>query len=246
MSALEFCIRNSLLLSSSALLAPLLYFIHQDYRSFLELGPGGTPSTFLGYLHVTFLRVFALRNPLIPAPIPDSLSPKTGFFSQGIPERVGARPEVRGIAPHRQVTQKGGLINFASLSKAIQSLATTHPNHLKLDKSCFEKHSIGLFSINPINRTCSGEVYHAHPSDGSLHLTLHLTDARIVIERGWGERHPLARGGWCECYVPLGFVIIYAPREEDERHVVMEIIHAAVWWVSGQALDERRPNLMYS
>lgn len=52
------------------------------------------------------------------------------------------------------------------------------------------------------------------------------------------ERHPLARGGWCTRFVPVGFLMIYAPRTEEEVSVVMEIILAAIGWVSGERLDE--------
>src|SRR5579862_5308127 len=67
---------NPILISALTLLAPLFYFVYQDYASFLNLGPGGTPSTFLGYLRITFLRLFALRNPYTPAPIPEVLRPQ--------------------------------------------------------------------------------------------------------------------------------------------------------------------------
>ena len=66
-----------------------------------------------------------------------------------------------------------------------------------------------------------------------MHLTLHPADAKAVLESGWGERHPLARGGWCRRFVPKEFVLVYAPREEGEVEVVMEIVAASVWWVSG-------------
>lgn len=52
------------------------------------------------------------------------------------------------------------------------------------------------------------------------------------------ERHPLARGGWCTRFVPVGFLMIYAPRTEEEISVVMEIILAGIGWVSGERLDE--------
>ncbi|OOG00958.1 hypothetical protein ASPCADRAFT_125961 [Aspergillus carbonarius ITEM 5010] len=88
-------------------------------------------------------------------------------------------------------------------------------------------------------RTCNGEVCHAHPSDGSLHLTLHPADVKLVIERGWGQRHPLTRESWWWCYlrtVPTGFVMVYAPRNREELETVLEIIRAAAWWVSGEEL----------
>lgn len=74
---------------------------------------------------------------------------------------------------------------------------------------------------------------HAHPSDGSLHMTLHPADAKTVLEAGWGERHPLARGGWCRRFVPKEFVLVYAPRDEAEIETVVKIVSAAVWWVAG-------------
>lgn len=52
------------------------------------------------------------------------------------------------------------------------------------------------------------------------------------------ERHPLARGGWCTRFVPVGFLMIYAPRTEEEVDVVMNIIFAGIGWVSGEPLNE--------
>jgi hypothetical protein len=87
--------------------------------------------------------------------------------------------------------------------------------------------------MNPAKRTCSGEICHAHPSDGSMHLTLHPADAKIVLETGWGERHPIARGGFFERFVPSNFLMIYAPKSDDELDAVLTIIKAATWFVSG-------------
>jgi len=86
-----------------------------------------------------------------------------------------------------------------------------------------------------VNRTrhCSGEVCHAHPSDGSMHLTLHPADAALVLSQAWGERHPLSNGGWLARFVPPGFVMVYAPRNEEDIETVMRIVAAAVWWVGG-------------
>ena len=92
---------------------------------------------------------------------------------------------------------------------------------------------MGLFSLAPANKTCKGEIVHAHPSDGSMHLTLHPADAKVMIEAGWGERHPLAKGGWCDRFVPVGFVIVYAPKDKDDLEMVMKIVEASWRWVSG-------------
>jgi hypothetical protein len=209
-----------------------------DYQSFMALGPGGTPKNILGYCKIKALGIFALRNPYQP---PSSKESKQGLLTH-LPGRKGARPSVAGIAPHRQSNQKSSQEMHAKLTKAIHSMATSNP-HLFEGTSCFEKHGTGLFTKNSKRKTCGGEICHAHASDGSLHLTLHPADIKSMLEGGWGERHPLARGGWFERFVPEGFVMIYAPRNDDELAVVLKIIHAATWFVEGggmvKASDDR-------
>jgi len=78
-----------------------------------------------------------------------------------------------------------------------------------------------------------------------MHVTLHPADAKLVIEKGWAQRHPLARGGWLSRFVPEGFMMVYAPRNEEEVEVVMRIVRAAAWWVGGKScVDEMgRPKM---
>lgn len=68
-------------------------------------------------------------------------------------------------------------------------------------------------------------------------MNLHPDDARVVLEKGWGERHPLARGGWMIAYVPQEFVMVYAPRDRTELDVVCRIVEAAAFWVTGKGFD---------
>lgn len=209
----------------------LALYIHTDYHHFLSLGPGGTPSTPLGYLKIKLLSLISLRNPYRPLPIPPHFRPQTGYLTpSSIPLRPGSqRPLVLGIAPQRQKTQRSSPGVYAELVRRMRGLASDKRNQLIERTSCFEKHSQGLFATVPITRTCGGEVCHAHPSDGSLHLTLHPADAKVLLEMGWGERHPLAKGGWFRRFVPREFVLVYAPRTEGEVKVVMEVVAAAVW-----------------
>jgi hypothetical protein len=234
-------------LSPQSLLSSILFFlaitisthlIHRDYAEFKSLGPGGTPSTVPGYLRIKFLGLFALKNPYLPSAMPTW--PNRPAYLTKLPKRLGSRPKVRGIAPHRQSDQKASPQIFQALRESILSLATQHPQKLRHGTSCLEKHGPGLFAHPPINRSrhCNGEVCHAHPSDGSIHLTLHPADAAIVLQQAWGERHPLSSGGWLARFVPPGFVMVYAPRNEDEVEVVVGIVKAAVWWVGGTDLEE--------
>ncbi|KAE8452409.1 hypothetical protein EG329_001110 [Mollisiaceae sp. DMI_Dod_QoI] len=218
-------------------LAPLPWIIHNDYQNFINLGPGGTPSTFLGYLKIAFLRMFALSDPYTPAKISEKLYPVIGYYQRShswLPERSGPRPKIAGIAPQRQIDQPGCPEMYQNLRKSLENLAGKQPDLFKTARSCFEKKGLALFAQSPINETCRGEICHVHDSDRSMHMNLHPDDAKIVLEKGWGERHPLARGGWMKQYVPREFLMIYAPRTRSELEVVFRIIEAAGFWVSGE------------
>jgi len=214
------------------LLIPAFRYFYFDYQKYLALGPGGTPATVTGYCRIKILSLFALPDPYQPPKIPIYMTQKEGRLSV-LPRRQGPRPGTLGIAPHRQINQTSSPEIFALLVRALRTIAGEN-QHLEEGTSCFEKHGTGLFSSRPLRRTCGGEICHAHPSDGSLHLTLHPADAKVMLEAGLGERHPLARGGWLERFVPGGFVMVYAPRDEEELDVVLELVRAAAWWVDGK------------
>jgi hypothetical protein len=74
------------------------------------------------------------------------------------------------------------------------------------------------------------EFAHLHPpQDGSLHLVLPPTEVDDVIANGWAERHPLAgRFG-----LPENVVMVCGPRDEDELHVVQELVSASHTFAGG-------------
>ena len=217
-------------------------YLRLEFRAFKALGPGGTPQTLWGFIKVTALSFVRVSNPY-------EIGHREGrpTFQQAhlrrLPTRHGPRPVTRGIAPHRQVTQKGTDESYAMLVAAIDRLEDSSED-LRVATSCFEKHSSGLFVNDPVKETCAGEACHTHPSDGgSMHLTLHPSDVKVVLDAGWGERHPLAHGGWFERFVPEGFVLIYAPRDAAELRTVMEIVGAAISHVSEASLDKEEGEL---
>lgn len=221
-------------------LGSILWIIHNDYENFILLGPGGTPATFLGYLTITYLRMFALSDTYSPAVFPDQVYPTIGYYQRAqlwLPSRHGPRPKIAGIAPHRQINQPGCSEMYHILRASLQDIAFRHPESYRIGQSCFEKKGLALFAQNPINATCRGEICHVHHSDRSMHMNLHPDDAKVVLEKGWGERHPLARGGWMKAYVPREFVMVYAPRDQTELGVVCRIIEAAGYWVSGEDFE---------
>ena len=237
---------------AAILLLRLCSIVYDDYHAFLALGPGGTPSTFPGYLRVSCLRLFALKNPLVPPPLIAKIQPALGYLLR-LPHRCGPRPTVAGIAPQRQTDQKPEIHLHQAMRRALNSLADSHPSIISKGNSCFEKHGLALFlsedrephapniGSTHLNETCqkTGEFCHLHGTDTSMHLTLHPQDAALVISHGWGERHPLAgRNIFGKVLLPAGFVMVYAPNEEYQIGVLMEIVRAGGWWVGGIGLGE--------
>jgi hypothetical protein len=195
-------------------IAPVLLLVRNDYNNFLNLGPGGTPATFQGYARIAWLRLWALRDPLSP-PRPDRTKlPKTGILSRDpLPYRPGPRPIVAGIAPQRQLDQHGSIVCYKALRRTLENLSASKPEKFGVARSCFEKHGLGLFALHPVNKSCQGEICHVHHSDHSMHMNLHPDDIKEILEKGWGQRHPLAWKGWFGAMpVPEDFVMVYSPR----------------------------------
>jgi hypothetical protein len=86
-------------------------------------------------------------------------------------------------------------------------------------------------NINPDAKNIFYEVVHVHPEDYSMHAYLSPRDARLVVERGWGLRFPVA---WI---APPSWVMVYAPRNLDELGTVIEIIRAACCYAVGTELE---------
>lgn len=195
---------------------PLVLLVRNDYVNFLLLGPGGTPATFAGYVRLTWYRLFALRDvfrPPTPPPDRSALSPPAGILS-ALPYRPGPRPLVAGLAPQRQLNQRADPSCYAALTRAMERLTRARPDALCTATSCIEKHGFGLFARHPVNVWGQGEICHIHEAEKSMHMSLHPDDIKEVLEKGWGQRHPLAFTGWGPIKAPLPstFVMIYAPR----------------------------------
>lgn len=80
------------------------------------------------------------------------------------------------------------------------------------------------------------EFFHVHAAaEGSAHAILSATDASLAIERGWAERHGLAGRG---LGFPLTYLMIFAPRNNDEVKTVITIAKAAARYaLEGKAIN---------
>lgn len=94
--------------------------------------------------------------------------------------------------------------------------------------SVLERRGDAIFldpSILPpkISSTRQGEMAHIHETDLSAHVALSLADARVVVGKGWGERHQLSGN-----VIPLGYTLLYVPRTVEEVSVFVSIMQAGV------------------
>jgi hypothetical protein len=90
-------------------------------------------------------------------------------------------------------------------------------------------------------------------------MNLHPDDIKEVLEKGWGQRHPMAWKGWVRSPVPDTFTMIYAPRgklcrrrtgsqphcllalrltpwpqDENDIGIICRIIEAAIWYTASE------------
>ncbi|KAJ9155892.1 hypothetical protein NKR19_g4295 [Coniochaeta hoffmannii] len=224
------------LLECLIITVPVLLLVRNDYHNFLNLGPGGTPATPAGYARLTWYRIFALRDPFSPPPRDPTQLPSAGILD-GLPYRPGPRPTVAGLAPQRQLDQFGSRQMHEKLKATLQELTARNPKKFSTATSCLEKHGFALFARHPLNVCGNGEVCHLHTSDKSMHLNLHPDDIKEILAKGWGQRHPMAWTGWVYTPVPSTFVMVYAPRDENDLRIACKIIEAAIWYTASEKAD---------
>jgi hypothetical protein len=127
-----------------------------------------------------------------------------------------------------------------------------NPKLLQQRLSCFEKHHYALFlhpdlltkpaNIPETAVQSKGELGHIH-GDTSLHLYFSHADAKVIIEKGWAERHRCARTqpwwfGNVKNMWKIGdtFLFVYAPRDEEELDVLRTLIRASATFMTGEQL----------
>ncbi|KAK0702790.1 hypothetical protein B0H67DRAFT_604476 [Lasiosphaeris hirsuta] len=208
-----------------------------DFLAWKAFGTGGTPPTWSGYVRMSKFRLNHLfSGPDLLDPSPHSTT-GLSYLRSPLPARAGGRARIMPrIMPQRQVPEPIDPETRTRLLGLVRRLADTYPAVLESKPSHTEGRSTdGLYALpelstlNPEAREdklLAREIAHAHPADNSLHVWLSGPDARKVIEAGWGQRFPLP-------FVRSGWTMVYAPRNDEEMHVVEQIVKAGVAWVAG-------------
>lgn len=246
---------------ASALVISFLAWCVRDYRAYLALGPGGPPYNVLGWGVITFgVRPFALGK----ASVFDTRDyPPTGAHADvdALPPRRGARAQVGGVAPHRQLSQHPPEPLRAKIRSLFASAAARNPDVVEMKLSLYERHNHALFVKSALLEDADarktlpqtpiisrGEIGHPHP-DLSIHLYLSPADARVLIEKGWAERHRLSvprtsifAGRY---HVADTFLMVYGPRDEGEMAVLQTILLNSIRFMTGKE-DIQTPEWDYT
>ncbi|KAH5145869.1 hypothetical protein HBH70_045730 [Parastagonospora nodorum] len=213
-----------------------------DFNNWKDSGTGGTPPTLQGYLKIQRWGLYLLykrQNLLDPSPIPDT---GTSYIKpQKVPDRIGDRPALtHWTLPQRQVPGKITPAASMTLQDLMREFASTpaYSSYIKEGPSKTEGGTGSAIyvkpdvkSINPVAHKIFFEVAHVHPSENSLHVYVSPQDAKLVMNRGWGERFPVT---WL---APPSWIMVYAPRTEEEVEVVREIVRAAVCFAVGKNVE---------
>lgn len=201
----------------------------RDYRQWILLGKGGLPSTPKGWLTMTRWR-FITRETRGVAIYEPAIGGATDSVRLGhVPPRNGSRPVIAPHpVPHRQLDQLPGVGMRLQQDRMFDTFVSEHGSYVRYARSGYERHHNGVFvqdASAPLARQSDGEVAHIHPVDGSMHMIFSPSDAKKIVENGWGERHPLAG---VRPRIPNTYLLIYAPRDLDELRVVNQFLKAAI------------------
>jgi len=150
-----------------------------------------------------------------------------------LPVRAGPPPHTTTTAPHQQLDQtpppaiyaalKARAFDFPAVERRPSMISVPGAEALWLVEEPVERCAHAFLAGN--------EFAHVHPPyDGSLHMMLPREKVHQVLERGWGELHPLALEG----LVPPTAVMIFGPRDQPEVEVVLELIGASHRFASGR------------
>lgn len=212
-------------------LAATVLYIIPSYRGYLAIGPGGIPHNFLGYSLQAVGQPFAHRDTTSIASLQNAKwvaeygpSLRTSFLYGELPARKGDRATVPGyVAPQRQTSQT---VDAAQVSRLNDYLHSIGKGKLSIKSSQLESPEYRAVWVNEPSKYLAptkGEIAHVHP-EGSTHLVLSLADAEEAISKGWAELHKLSgRLG----RLPASYIMVYAPRDEDEFKVWKKLVDAA-------------------
>jgi hypothetical protein len=134
--------------------------------------------------------------------------------------RQGTPPRTTPAYPHEQLTQNGPVALRERLCERARALPGVVEDQNRVSTPGTRSFLLEPeYAEGPLEAfLMGGEFTHLHP-DGSLHLALPRDLGDEVVVQGWGEVH-IDTGVWRSSPI---FMMIYAPRNEEELEVVWRI-----------------------
>jgi hypothetical protein len=141
--------------------------------------------------------------------------------------RTGLAPDVTKGIPHIQLDQTASDELLARMTDWVFSIpkVVEQPSRTSLPGARALTVAPDVPVANQEAIMVGREFAHIHPQPhgGSMHMKLPVHQVTEVVDKGWGEQHPLALNG----SIP-NLLMVYAPRDEEDLAVIKIIINAAV------------------
>lgn len=142
-----------------------------------------------------------------------------------LPPRAGTRPRTTSEIPHSQLDQQPAdsryddeIIAEAATWPSVQQ----GPSRISVDGA--RALILDTDAAGATEALVGQEFCHVHAQgDHSLHASLPLPLVKAAEQAGWAEPHFLVHTG----QAPPTVVMIYAPRNENERDVVLSLVRAS-------------------
>lgn len=161
----------------------------------------------------------------------------TQITFENLPMREGDRPQTTPSNPHQQLNQQP---EDKTYIENLMDWAFTFQNITKRSSAISVPGSVAMWmddghACKQCNAFMIGtEFAHFHPHpDYSMHLGLTQKDAEYVIEKGWGEWHPMIKRG----ILPPNMIMLYAPRDQNEMEVAKLILSRSYDFARGKIND---------
>ena len=230
--------KEMLLLVSFAILIILLVLFKRSYNQYAS-GLRENPSYFLWFCTriINFKgwtkEAYCLRTSDLKS------TDQSGYLTdKDVPSRQQSRPKMLRALPHRQLTQHAPDDIMYEMYKHMESISIPRYGGDTINKQLLLRGpsvaeytgADGLFLSNADEKSfAKGEFAHLHSNDGSFHMVLHPLDVKLLIEKQWAERFPIAGLNlFNKVVIPDTYTLVYAPQNENELKIWKTILNAAI------------------
>jgi hypothetical protein len=158
-----------------------------------------------------------------------------------LPVREGERPQTGDAIPHLQHSQKSpDDIREALKTWALETLPDVREEDTRISvrttRAFWLAENVAAQHEDAFMPPAGGrEFAHLH-LDGSMHLCVSDETITEVVQKAWGEPHPLKNQGVNE-------VLFYAPRNTAERELAQRVLAEAYRYATGRAISAAKSNV---